>query len=81
MSSPSAFEPGVVGLLRPVLLFPEGLVDRLTDAIWARGARSAVDAGLTIFTALQEQLGLRLEPTNETIPVLVIDSVKKPSPN
>ena len=32
MSSPSAFEPGVVGILRPVLLFPEGLVDRLTRA-------------------------------------------------
>ena len=32
MSSPSAFEPGVVGILRPVLLFPEGLVDRLTPA-------------------------------------------------
>ena len=32
MSAPSAFEPGVVGILRPVLLFPEGLVDRLTRA-------------------------------------------------
>ena len=32
MSSASAFEPGVVGILRPVLLFPEGLVDRLTRA-------------------------------------------------
>jgi uncharacterized protein (TIGR03435 family) len=32
MSSPSAFEPGVVGVLRPVLLFPEGLVERLTRA-------------------------------------------------
>jgi len=32
MSSPTAFEPGVVGLLRPVLLFPEGLVGRLTPA-------------------------------------------------
>jgi uncharacterized protein (TIGR03435 family) len=30
MSSPSAFEPGVVGILRPVLLMPAGLVDRLT---------------------------------------------------
>ena len=32
MSAPSAFEPGVVGIVRPVLLFPEGLVDRLTRA-------------------------------------------------
>ena len=39
------------------------------------------DAGPTIFTALQEQLGLKLESTKETIPVLVIDSVNQPSPN
>lgn len=32
MSSPSTLEPGVVGVLRPVLLLPEGLVDRLTPA-------------------------------------------------
>ena len=32
MSSPSAFEPGVVGIWRPVLVLPEGLADRLTAA-------------------------------------------------
>ena len=32
MSSPWTFEPGVVGIWRPVLLLPEGLVDRLTPA-------------------------------------------------
>jgi len=32
MSSPSTLEPGVVGIWRPVLLLPEGLVDRLTAA-------------------------------------------------
>ena len=39
------------------------------------------DAGPTLFTALQEQLGLKLESTKETIGVLVIDSVSQPSPN
>jgi uncharacterized protein (TIGR03435 family) len=39
------------------------------------------DAGPTLFTALQEQLGLKLESTKETMPVLVIDSVNQPSPN
>jgi len=39
------------------------------------------DAGPNIFTALQEQLGLKLESTRETISVLVIDSVNQPSPN
>ena len=32
MSSPTAFEPGVVGILRPVLLMPDGLAERLTPA-------------------------------------------------
>jgi bla regulator protein BlaR1 len=39
------------------------------------------DAGPNLFTALQEQLGLKLESTRETIAVLVIDSVNQPSPN
>lgn len=39
------------------------------------------DAPPNIFTALQEQLGLKLESTNETVSVLVIDSVNQPSPN
>ena len=38
-------------------------------------------AGPTLFTALQEQLGLKLESTKETVSVLVIDSVNQPSPN
>jgi uncharacterized protein (TIGR03435 family) len=39
------------------------------------------DALPTLFTALQEQLGLKLEPTRESMPVLVIESVTQPSPN
>ena len=35
--------------------------------------------GPSIFVALQEQLGLKLEPGKETLPVLVIDSVNQPS--
>jgi uncharacterized protein (TIGR03435 family) len=45
----------------------------------APGAPS--DAVPTVFTALQEQLGLRLESTKEAVSVLVIDSVSPPSPN
>jgi uncharacterized protein (TIGR03435 family) len=48
----------------------------------ARSAqRSAVRSGPTIFTALQEQLGLKLESMKEAVPVLVIDSVNQPSSN
>jgi uncharacterized protein (TIGR03435 family) len=31
-----------------------------------------------LFTALEEQLGLKLEPATETVAVLVIDGVSQP---
>jgi bla regulator protein blaR1 len=34
MSSPSRIEPGVIGIFRPVLLIPEGIVDRLSPEQW-----------------------------------------------
>lgn len=37
--------------------------------------------GLSFFTALQEQAGLKLEASREVVDVLVIDSVKLPTPN
>jgi uncharacterized protein (TIGR03435 family) len=35
----------------------------------------------TLFTAIQEQLGLKLEPAKEPVPVLVIDHIDLPTPN
>lgn len=37
--------------------------------------------GEPLFTALQEQLGLRLEPAKGPVQVVVIESLEKPSPN
>jgi uncharacterized protein (TIGR03435 family) len=34
-----------------------------------------------IFTAIQEQLGLKLEPVKTMTGVMVIDKIEKPTPN
>jgi uncharacterized protein (TIGR03435 family) len=56
---------------------PEPLTADLPNAASDRPS----DAGISLFTALQEQLGLRLESTKGPVDVLVIDHVEQPTPD
>jgi uncharacterized protein (TIGR03435 family) len=47
----------------------------------AGGATASADTGPSIFTAIQEQLGLKLESGKGPVPILVIDHLDLPSQN
>jgi uncharacterized protein (TIGR03435 family) len=50
--------------------------------LWTADDAPATDSDPPIlFTAIQEQLGLKLEAAKEPVPVLVIDHVDQPTPN
>jgi uncharacterized protein (TIGR03435 family) len=70
-----------------VVLDNTGLTDRYDFKLtWAPDSvaadpNSADTSGPSIFTAVSEQLGLKLEPQKGPVPVLVIDHIEAPSPN
>lgn len=75
--------PFLAGYLSDVTGRP--VVDRTglagTYGIALKFSRSDRDDNPSIFTAVQEQLGLKLEPGRALIDVLVIDHIEKPSAN
>jgi uncharacterized protein (TIGR03435 family) len=46
-----------------------------------KGMDGIADAGTSIFTAMQEQMGLKLESAKSAVPVLVIDHAEMPAEN
>jgi uncharacterized protein (TIGR03435 family) len=58
-----------------------GKYDFTLDYVPAAKAATDDSGGPSIFTALQEQLGLKLEPVKAPMDVLVIDSVERPAAN
>jgi uncharacterized protein (TIGR03435 family) len=84
----------LAGLLRQIgfgTYFPDPVVDKtgLTgewdfDLKWTARNRlaQAGSDGITLFDAVEKQLGLKLEPQKAPLPVLIVDSVnEKPTPN
>ena len=67
---------------RPVIDATEvkGLFDITLD--WTPDSnQSGADSGPSIYTAIQEQLGLRLEPRKSPFEFIVIDHIERPSEN
>lgn len=48
---------------------------------YAAGADTLRADGLTLFTALREQLGLRLDSSRAAVEVLVVDHAEPPTPD
>jgi uncharacterized protein (TIGR03435 family) len=71
---------GVVGR---VIIDKTGLTGQYDfDLAWARrDDPDSGESGPSVFTALQEQLGLRLEPAKAPLDVVVIDHIERPSEN
>jgi uncharacterized protein (TIGR03435 family) len=73
---------GINGTFHVVLTFgPDDNTIRFPDAPIGADSPAANDAVPDILTAIQEQLGLRLESSRGPVEVMVIDHLEKPSDN
>lgn len=55
------------------------------DLQWTPGTETqaalSTETGVSIFAAVQEQLGLKLEPARQSMEMLVIDTISRPTPD
>ena len=79
-----------VGILTSLLAAPLGrvVVDRTGVTGWfdvtlefTPDSPGAATAGVPLVTALQEQLGLKIEPARAPVDVTVIDAIERPTAN
>lgn len=77
--SMESFMPTLSGMDGRLVVDKTGLGDKRFDFTlhWSPDAGS----GPTLFTALEEQLGLKLVPSKESVNVLMIDQMERPSAN
>ena len=61
-------------------VLPDGAVVVMGGPVLTRGS-GPIEPAPSVFNAIQEQLGLKLESAKAPVEVLVIDSVSKPSEN
>jgi len=83
-NSMSDFALGMQDFLDRPVVDETGLADRYDFVLtWTRDDATAntPNASPGIFTAIREQLGLKIELTKGPVDVLVIDHVERPSPN
>lgn len=81
VSIASLLRPSALGGLDRIVVDQTGLQGLFDiDLTWAVEAGTSADAP-SIFTAVQEQLGLRLQPARAPLQVLVIDNAQRPSPD
>ena len=70
----------LAGVVERVVIDKTGLTGEYDiDLAWSPD--NEPDSGPSIFTALQEQLGLKLEPAKAPLDVVVIDHIERPSEN
>jgi hypothetical protein len=68
-------------ILRRPVLDKTGIQGNFSVKIEIAPDESQPDAAPSLFTAIQDQLGLRLESTRGPVEFLIVDHAEKPSPN
>ena len=76
LQRPVTDKTGLVGTFQVHLEWSGNLDDTRDPTV-----TSATDGGASIFTAIEEQLGLRLESRKTAASVIVVDSAEKPLPD